>query len=75
MFKNFLLKTMLKRQMKGIPEDQQEQILSAIEKNPDFFMKVAHEAEEKMKGGMSQQQAMMAVMQNHQDELRKVMGK
>lgn len=75
MFQNFLLKQMLKRQMKDVPAEQQEQIFTMIEKNPDFFMKIATEAQEKMKGGMSQQDAMMSVMKNHQDELKKVMGK
>ena len=51
MFQNFLLKQMLKKQMKGVPPEQQEQILAMIEKNPDFFMKVAQEAQEKIKGG------------------------
>ena len=66
---------MLKKQMKDVPAEQQEQIFAMIEKNPDFFMKVAQEAQEKIKGGMPQQDAMMAVMKSHEDELRKVMGK
>jgi predicted DNA-binding protein len=75
MFQNFLLKTMLKRQMKNVSAEQQEQIFAMIEKNPDFFMKIAEEAQEKIKGGMSQQDAMMAVMKVHESELRAVMGK
>jgi len=75
MFQNFLLKQMLKKQMKDVPAEQQEQIFAMIEKNPEFFMKVAQEAQEKIKGGMSQQDAMMAVMKSHEEELRKVMGK
>ena len=75
MFQNFLMKTMLKRQMKGVPQEQQDQIFTMIEKNPDFFMKIAQEAQEKIKGGMPQQDAMMAVMKAHEQELREVMGK
>lgn len=75
MFQNFLLKTMLKKQLKNVPQEQQDMIFAAIEKNPDFFMKIATEAQEKIKGGMGQQEAMMAVMQKHQEELKKVMGK
>jgi hypothetical protein len=75
MFQNFLLKQMLKKQMKDVPAEQQEQILAMIEKNPDFFMKVAQEAQEKIKGGMPQQEAMIAVMKAHEAELREVMGK
>ncbi len=66
---------MLKKQMKNVPQEQQEMIFAMIEKNPDFFMKIAEEAQEKIKGGMSQQDAMNAVMLKHQDELKKVMGK
>ena len=74
MFQNFLLKTMLKKQLKNIPQAEQDRIFAMIEKNPDFFMKIAQEAQEKIKGGMAQQDAMMAVMKNHQEELQKVMG-
>lgn len=66
---------MLKRQMKNVPAEQQEQIFAMIEKNPDFFMKIAEEAQEKIKGGMSQQDAMIAVMKAHESELRAVMVK
>jgi len=75
MFQNFLLKQMLKKQMKDVPAEQQEQIFAMIEKNPEFFMKVAQEAQEKIKGGMPQQEAMMSVMKSHEEELKKVMGK
>ncbi len=75
MFQNFLLKQMLKKQMKDVPAEQQEQIFAMIEKNPDFFMKIAGETQEKVKGGMSQQDAMMMVMKSHQDELKAMMGK
>ena len=66
---------MLKKQLKNLPQEQQDMIFTMIEKNPDFFMKIAEEAQEKIKGGMTQQDAMMAVMQNHQEELKKLMGK
>jgi hypothetical protein len=75
MFQNFLLKTMLKKQLKGVPEEEQNRIFAMIEKNPDFFMKIATEAQEKIKGGMSQQDAMMMVMKNHEAELKDVMSK
>lgn len=66
---------MLKKQMKNVPQEQQDQIFAMIEKNPDFFMKIAQEAQEKIKGGMPQQDAMMNVMQSHQEELKAIMGK
>ncbi|MBI5126641.1 MAG: hypothetical protein HZA80_02670 [Candidatus Taylorbacteria bacterium] len=69
------MKQMLKRQMKGVPEAEQEKIFKMIEDNPDFFTKIAEETQEKIKGGMSQQDAMMAVMQKNQDQLKKILGK
>lgn len=75
MFKNFLMKQMLKRQMKGVPEAEQEKIFKMIEDNPDFFTQIATETQEKIKGGMSQQEAMMAVMAKHQDKLKQILGK
>ena len=42
-FQNFLMKQMLKRQMKGVPEEEQEKIFSMIEKNPEFFTQIAEE--------------------------------
>lgn len=75
MFQNFLMKQMLKKQMKDVPAEQQEQIFTMIEKNPDFFMKIATEIQEKVKGGMSQQDAMVSIMASHGDEMKKVMGK
>ena len=68
---------MLKSQLKkaGVPEEQQRMIITAIEKNPDLFKKIAEEAQEKIKGGMAEQQAFMEVMQSHQAELQAAMQK
>ncbi len=74
MFKNFLMKQMLKRQLKGVPEAEQERIISAVEKNPDFFKEIADEVEKRVKGGMGQQEAAMSVMRKRQDEIRKIMN-
>lgn len=69
------MKAMMKKQMKGIPPEQQEYFLGLVEKNPDFFMKIANEVQEKTKGGMSQQDATMMVMKEHEEELRNMVGK
>ncbi len=66
---------MLESKMKDVPKEQQEQIFNMIEKNPDFFQKIALEVQEKTKGGMDQNTAMMAVMKEHQSELKGMMGK
>ena len=67
------MKKMLKSKMKDIPEDQQDKIIGAIEKNPELFQKIAVEVQEKMKGGMDQMTASMQVMQKYQDQLKGLM--
>lgn len=56
--------------MKDVPPEQQEKIFAMIEKNPDFFQKIAVEVQEKMKGGMDQMAATMAVMTKYQDDMK-----
>ncbi len=71
--KNLLLKKMLKNQLKGVPEDQQNKIIEVVEKNPKLFSDIAAEVKVKMDGGMDQQSATMQVMMSHQQELQDVM--
>ncbi len=72
-FKNFLMKQSIKSQTKGLPQAQQDAMLSAIEKNPEFFENIAKEIEQKVKEGKSQTAASMEVMRKNQDKLRKLM--
>ncbi|MES2437023.1 MAG: hypothetical protein V4519_03335 [Patescibacteria group bacterium] len=72
--KSFLMRKMLKSKMKDIPEDQQEKIFTAIEKDPALFQKIAEEMQEKMKGGMDQMAAAQIVMQKYQSDLQKLMN-
>jgi len=67
------MKKMLKSQLKGIPEEQQNKIIEAVEKNPKLFSDIAAEVQEKVKGGMDQQAATMQVMMAHQKELQDIM--
>lgn len=75
MFKDFFIKKALESQLKNLPVDQREQILKAVSKNPDLFVKIAKETQRKMKEGMNQQQATFSVLKNHKDELRKLLQK
>lgn len=72
-FKNLLLRKMLKSQLKGVPEDQQNKIIEAVEKNPKLFEEIAKEVEAKVKTGKGQQEATMEVMMSHQKELQDLM--
>jgi len=53
--------------------NQQEKIIAAIEKNPEFFNNIAKKIEQKMKEGKDQMSASMEVMRENQNELRKLM--
>lgn len=75
MFKEFLLKQMIKRQLKGVPEAEVDRIISIVEKNPELFKKIGEEIEKKVKSGRSQMTATMEVMRTHQAELQKILGK
>jgi hypothetical protein len=70
MFKNFLLKKMLKAQ--GVPEAQIDMVIAMMEKNPELFKKIAEEIQSKIKGGMDQQTASVEVMKKYESELKKL---
>ena len=67
------MKQMLKRQMKGVPEAEQDRIIALVEQNPDFFNSIAQDVEVLTKQGRSQQAAVMEVMRKRQGELQKIM--
>ena len=70
MFKNFLLKKMLRTQ--GVPEAQIDMVLTMMEKDPELFKKIAKEIEEKIKGGMDKMEASQKIMQKYEAELKKL---
>ncbi|MCC7160196.1 hypothetical protein IT399_00485 [Candidatus Nomurabacteria bacterium] len=70
MFKNFLLKKMLRTQ--GVPEAQIDMFINMMEKNPELFKKIAEEIQEKMKAGMNQNDAGIEVMKKYEQELKKL---
>jgi hypothetical protein len=71
MFKNFLLRKMLRAQ--GVPESQIDMFINMMEKNPELFKKIAEEVKIKMDAGASQQNASMEVMKKYEQELKKLM--
>lgn len=76
MFKNFLMKKMLKGQLKkaGLPEAEQDRIIELVLKNPELFQKIGDEIQEKVRGGMNQQTATMRVMEKYKADLKGIMG-
>ncbi|OHA80876.1 MAG: hypothetical protein A2675_02165 [Candidatus Yonathbacteria bacterium RIFCSPHIGHO2_01_FULL_51_10] len=74
MIKEFLIKKMIKSKMPGVSDEQIDQVINLVQKNPALFQKIAEEAQAKIKAGMGQEQAMMAVMQAHAAELKALNG-
>jgi hypothetical protein len=70
---NFFLKTLLKRQLKGVPDDQIDMFITVVEQNPELFKRIAEEIQAKVGAGMSQQDAAMKVMESHRTELTAIM--
>lgn len=73
MFGNFLMKQMLKRQLKNMPQDVQDRVLAAFEKNPQFFKDLMNEIAAKVKNGVPQATAMQQVMMSKRTELQKML--
>jgi len=70
MFKNFLLKKMLRSQ--GVPEAQIDMVINMMKKNPELFKTIALEIKEKTKSGMDQMTSSMEVMKKYESELKKL---
>lgn len=70
MFKNFLLKKMLRTQ--GVPEAQIDMFIGMMEKNPELFKKIAEEIKSKMDAGIDQQAASMEIMKKYEEELKRL---
>ncbi len=72
--KNFMMKKLLERQLKDVPKEQQELIMTMVEKDPKLFEKIALEMQAEMKGGKDQMAAAMKVMPKYQAQLQALMG-
>lgn len=70
------MKQMVKRQIKDMPQDQQDMIMNLVDENPELLKTISKEIQEKIKKkGIDQQTAMMQVMMDHKDELQRAMMK
>lgn len=75
MFQKFILKKLIGSKLKaaGMSDDQVEQLLEVVGKNPEFFKKIQDQIEAKKKQGIPEQAAMMTVMRENQAELQKIL--
>jgi len=72
---NFILGQALKWKMKDVPEEQREQIMALVQKDPELFKKIGEEVEKRTKGGEPQMKATMEVMKKYRTELAGLMQK
>ncbi len=73
--KDFAVKKLLEKQLKGVPEDQKQMIMGMVEKNPELFGKIAKELQAEMKvNGNNQMSAAMKVLPKYQKEIMECMS-
>jgi hypothetical protein len=69
MFQKFIMRQLIKRQFKNVPDSEIDRIIGVIEKNPELFTKVGARVQELMKSGKDQAAATQAAMVEFKDEL------
>ena len=68
--KSFAARKLIQSQMKGVPADQQEMILTMLEKDPTLFKKIAEEMQAELKSnGNNQMKAAMKVLPKYQQQI------
>jgi hypothetical protein len=72
--KNYAMKKLLEQQLKNVPADQREMIMTMVEKDPALFEKIAKELQEETKKGTSQMAAAMKVLPRYQKEIMAIMS-
>jgi len=70
---NFLMKQLIKSKLKSLPEADREKIMSVLEKDPEFFAKMAKGVKEKMAAGKDQMAAIMEIAEENKDTLGKLL--
>jgi len=64
----------MRAKMKDVPKEQQEQIMTLVQKNPELFKKIGEEIDRRVKkGGENQMKATMEVMKKYRAELQDLM--
>ncbi len=74
MFTSFIARKILESQLKNIPADQKEKIISAFEKDPELFKKIAFEIETEVKKGTDQMTAAARVAEKYKEDVQALMA-
>jgi HPt (histidine-containing phosphotransfer) domain-containing protein len=69
MLKKMLMKQAIKSQLGSVPEAQRDMILDLVERNPEFFEKLASELQDGMRSGRPQEEVLMNLMDKYKSEL------
>ena len=73
--KDFAVKKLLEKQLKNVPEDQKQMIMTMVEKDPKLFEKIAKELQAEMKtNGNNQMNAAAKVLPKYQSEIMAIMS-
>lgn len=72
MLKEFFIKQAIQSKLKDVPPEMRDKLLAMVQKNPDFFVKIAGEIKEKLAGGMEEMTAAMEVIKSHQSEFEEL---
>ncbi|MEK7551993.1 MAG: hypothetical protein AAB534_01105 [Patescibacteria group bacterium] len=75
MIKNFLMKQLIKSKLKSLPEADRVKVMGILEKDPEFFAKMAESVKQKMATGKDQMTAIMEIAQENKDTIGKLLGK
>ncbi len=73
MFKEFLMKKVIASQLKDVPQETKDKILAAVDKDPDFFTRLAAEIKAETDKGVDQMTAMKKIMEKNRTEIEKIM--
>ncbi len=74
MIKEFFIKQLIKRKLKGVPQEMQDRIAGALDKDPKFFEMLSKEIEAEVKQGKNETAAAMGAMRKHQQRLRELLS-
>lgn len=74
MFKELLLKKLIKSKLGDLPTEEQDKIIRIVTKNPELFQEIAVKIKQQMDGGKDQMAATMAVMKEYQGQIQKLMS-
>lgn len=74
MFKELLLKKLIKSKLGDLPAGEQDKIIRIVTKNPELFQEIAVKIKKEMNSGKDQMAATMSVMKEYQGQIQKLMS-